>query len=225
MPRMNVPDWRASTAGTRTRVALWLVSEAGLGGSFTKTELRQAFPAVEQVDRRMRDLRTEGWVIATYREDRSLAPEELRLVTIGGHVWERGYRSRGGSTVTEKERAAVFLADGFACAQCGIGGGEPYPDDPLRTAKLVVQRLPGPAGEPAQLRTLCDRCHVAAKDPQPDDEVLRAVQELEDPERELLRRWVSRGKRPASPAEQLWARYRRLPDAARKEIQHYLEGG
>ena len=75
---MDVPDWRTSRTGSKTRVALWLVAEVGAGGTFTKADLRAAFPAIEQVDRRMRDLRTEGWVIATYREDRSLAADELR---------------------------------------------------------------------------------------------------------------------------------------------------
>ena len=61
-------------------------------------ELRNAFPSVEQIDRRMRDLRAEGWVIATYREDRSMSQDELRLVAMGGRVWEEAYHSRSGAT-------------------------------------------------------------------------------------------------------------------------------
>src|SRR3954447_17133914 len=92
MTRMSVPDWRTSTAGTRVRAALWLVEVVGVGNHFTKAELREAFPGVEQVDRRMRDLRDDSWVIATNREDRSLELDELRFVSMGGRVWEPGYR-------------------------------------------------------------------------------------------------------------------------------------
>ena len=137
---MPIPDWRASTAGSRIRVALWLASEIGEGGVFTKSQLREAFPNVEQVDRRMRDLRPEGWKIATYREDRSLEVDELRLIAIGGYVWEPGYQSRASIGLTDQQRQAVLARDGYACIHCGIAGGEQYPDDPVRTAKLTVRR-------------------------------------------------------------------------------------
>src|SRR5437660_369339 len=103
---MSVPDWRTSGSGARVRVALWLFSEVGASGTFTKADLREAFPGVEQIDRRMRDLRPEGWVITTYQEDRSLDVDELRLVEVGGAVWERGYRSRQVRAITSKERQA-----------------------------------------------------------------------------------------------------------------------
>ncbi len=64
----NVPDWRDGTLGTRVRVALWLASEVGEGGTFRKQQLRDAMPGVEQIDRRMRDLRPAGWEILTYRD-------------------------------------------------------------------------------------------------------------------------------------------------------------
>ena len=138
---MTVPDWRTSSKGTRVRVALWLHTEIKPGGSFTKQQLREAFPRVEQVDRRMRGLRPEGWVITTYREDRSLAVDELRLVAEGGPVWEENYRSREQLSVTDRQRQAVFAADNYSCIYCGIGPGEAYADDPLRTAKLTLARV------------------------------------------------------------------------------------
>src|SRR5690349_22430259 len=110
---MTVPDWRTATAGAKVRVALWLASEVREGGIFTKAQLRAAFPNIEQVDRRMRDLRPEGWEILTFQEDRSLEPDELRLKTMGGSVWDPGYRSKAKASVSEKERQAVFLADDY----------------------------------------------------------------------------------------------------------------
>ena len=133
----------ASLNGRREerRVALWLASEIREGGIFTKAQLRAAFPNIEQVDRRMRDLRPEGWEILTFQQDRSLEPDELRLKTMGGSVWERGYRSKANASVSEKERQAIFLADDYQCVICGIAGGEEYPDETTRVAKLTASRV------------------------------------------------------------------------------------
>jgi hypothetical protein len=208
----------------RVRVALWLHSEVGEGGAFTKAQLRAAFPGVEQIDRRMRDLRPEGWVIATYREDRSLSSaEELRLVTAGGPVWEQGYRPKTATAVTDKERKGVFEADNYACLYCGITGGEAYPDDPLRTAKLTLARVAHAGGGPAQLATACDRCHVATRDEPPS--ALRLVESaaaLTEPQRSRLRGWVRQGIRPQEPEERLWAHYRRAPAVTRRELEEQL---
>jgi hypothetical protein len=56
---MALPKWNDPTlrAGTRIRTALWLISEVGVGNSFTKEQHRAAFSGVAQADRRMRDLR------------------------------------------------------------------------------------------------------------------------------------------------------------------------
>lgn len=220
---MTIPDWRTSTAGARVRVALWLQEEVGRGGTFTKAQLRDAFPNVEQIDRRMRDLRTEGWVITTYREDRSLSVDELRLVEEGGRVWERGYRSRSAQTgVTDKQRQAVFAADGYACVYCGVSGGETYTDEPLRTAKLSVARLPSNEGGTG-LVTVCDRCHVAIREGHSEEvDLAVAASALEREARERLRQWVRRGDRPTQPEEVIWSQYRRAPSAVRKALEEQL---
>ncbi len=225
---MTAPPWKTSTAGARIRVALWLSSEVRVGGVFTKAQLRGAFPGVEQIDRRMRDLRSEGWVIHTYREDRSLLVDELRLVAIGAQVWAPHYRQRRGTAVSDKERQAIFVADNYACVCCGIAGGEPYPDDLARTAKLTLSRaaLSADAGPP-RLRTLCDRCHVSTHDATPGSEeaFIREINALGGPERQRLCRWVLGGHRPPAREEELWVRYRRLPYAVRESIRVQLANG
>ena len=223
---MALPDWRTSTAGTRVRVALWLASEVGVGESFTKAELRDAFPGVEQVDRRMRDLRAEGWVIATYREDRSLASDELRLVKVGGAVWERGYRSKASASgISDKQRQEIFAADGFVCVHCGVGGGEPYPDDPVRTAKLTIARAqPTEDGSP-RLATVCDRCHLRGGEEVSADALTSAIEDLDVESRERLRGWIARGARSRDPLDELWAAYRRLPSADRAHIKDLILRG
>lgn len=204
-------------------MALWLASEVGAGGSFTKAELRDAFPGVEQVDRRMRDLRAEGWIIATYREDRSLAPDELRLVKLGANVWEPGYRSKTStSSISDKQRREIFAADGFVCIYCGVGGGEPYPDDPLRTAKLTIARAqPTDDGSP-RLATVCDRCHLRGSEEVTGNALASAIAELDVESRLRLRGWISRGARARDPLDEMWAAYRRLPSADRARIKDLI---
>ncbi len=222
---MTVPDWKTSTAGARVRVALWLHSEVRPQGTFTKSQLREAFPSVEQIDRRMRDLRPEGWVIATYREDRSLAVDELRLVEEGGPVWRPDYRSRATAAITDKERQAVFASDDYACAYCGITGGECFADDQLRTAKLTVARVTPLDGGRTQLQTVCDRCHVAVKDGSSGrQELLTQADALDEAQRQRLRGWIARGARQQSPEELLWARYRRAPREERLALKKHLTG-
>lgn len=226
MAGMSVPDWRTSASGARVRVALWLHTEVRARGIFTKAKLREAFPRVEQVDRRMRELRPEGWVIATYREDRSLAPDELRLVQEGGAVWEAGYRPKADAAITDKERQAVFADDGYACVYCGITGGEAFADDPLRTAKLAVGRVEPPGGGPAQLVTACDRCHVAVDTEPPAPGQLRAEADaLSDVQRQRLREWVRQGVRTPSPEELVWGRYRRSASEVRRALEGHLARG
>ncbi len=89
---MTLPAWNDDEAkfGTKIRVGLWLVTEVRVGNTFTKAQLRDAFPGVEQVDRRMRDLRQHGWKIDTNKEDASLTPNELRFVQAGDEVWKPG---------------------------------------------------------------------------------------------------------------------------------------
>jgi hypothetical protein len=223
---MTLPDWRTSTAGTRVRVALWLASAVGLGGSFTKAELRDAFPGVEQVDRRMRALRTEGWVIATYREDRSLASDELRLVKLGGAVWERGYRSKATTAgISDNQRQEIFAADGFVCIHCGVGGGEPYPDDPIRTAKLTIARTNRTEDGSPRFATVCDRCHLRGGEEVSADAVTSAIAHLDAESRERLREWIARGARSRDPLDELWAAYRRLPSADRAHIKDLILRG
>ena len=221
---MTVPNWRTSSKGSRTRAALWLHTEVKPGGSFTKQQLRDAFPNVEQIDRRMRDLRAEGWVIATYREDRSLSADELRLVAEGGPVWEDSYRSRQQGGVTDKNRQAVFAADNYSCVYCGISGGEAYPDDALRTAKLTLARVKTPGEAEPQLATCCDRCHAGSPAVGSGPELLARVAELLPEQRGRLAVWVGRGMRTPIPELDLWAEYRRMPESTRQAVAAALAG-
>lgn len=218
----ELPDWW-SVKGTRKRVALWLMQVVGPGGVFTKGQLREAFPGVEQVDRRMRDLRPAGWRIATYREDRSLEPDELRLVTIGQRVWEPGAQVGDDQRLTNKQRWEVFSGDNFTCTYCGVGGGETYPDDPLRAATLAVARLLDVESAERLLVTVCDRCHVALDDAPSSSGLISSIDSLDDISRRRLRQWIRQDRRYWDPEDAVWAEYRRLPRSARQRIQMHLD--
>lgn len=219
---MTVPDWKTISAGGRVRVALWLYTEIGDGGSFRKAQLRDAFPSVEQIDRRMRELRREGWVIATYREDRSLAPDELQLVRTGGRVWEQGYRSTQAQALTDKERRAVLAADEYMCTCCGVCAGEVYPDNPLRQAKLLTARTQTSSDGNEGFSTVCDRCHVGDADAMSAGELMEEIERIDASQRKQLRRWIASGERTFAVADKLWATYRRLPQPDKVAVAEAL---
>lgn len=214
---MTVPNWKTFDGGTKIRVALWLHEEVGPGGVFTKAQLRGAFPNVEQVDRRMRDLRPEGWVIHTNSQDVSLEPDELRLVSVGGRVWERSYRSAAISTIPDAERRAVMRRDNFACVFCGISAGEPYEDDPGRTAVLAVVRGTATVRTEA-LSTVCVRCRGASAQASSAQEVLIELKELDFEDRESFRLWLDKDRRVLTPLDTAWLHFLRLPSEQRKQV-------
>ncbi|MEE4541343.1 hypothetical protein V2S66_05105 [Streptomyces sp. V4-01] len=70
------------------RAALWLVAEIGEGKTFTKTQLRGAFPDVASIERRVRDLREYGWQIETFHSNAHLGPNEFLFAAAGTQVWD-----------------------------------------------------------------------------------------------------------------------------------------
>jgi hypothetical protein len=205
-------------------VALWLFQEVGEGGVFSKADLRSAFPGTEQIDRRMRELRQEGWSIATYREDRSLSHDQLRLLEIGGRVWQKGYVSPTTNSTTDKQRAETLAADGYACRVCGIAAGETYPEDSLQTAKLAAERYQGEAGA-VLLRTVCDRC-LSGRRPTTlsANDLLDEIASLDKQSRHQLAEWLALGHRTATAADRIWGKYLSMPEEIRIHIAREITG-
>lgn len=219
---MNLPDWRTSNAGTRTRAALWLASQIGEGGVFTKAQLREAFPGVEQIDRRMRDLRQDGWILSTYAQERSLAVDELRLVKIGGHVWEAGYKSNLTPRASDRERRETLARDNFACAFCGIGAGETYSDDPALLGQLSVTwcEAAAPAG---RYVTTCKRCRNPLAEVSPNDAAYEAAASLAPDELRVLADWIRVGHRTPQQIDRAWSLIRLLSRRERDNLLTRLE--
>ncbi|WP_211303796.1 hypothetical protein [Pseudosporangium ferrugineum] len=226
LPAWNDPDFKG---GTMVRAALWLMQEVGEGNTFTKEQLRLAFPGVSQADRRLRDLRKYQWSILTSTEDASLLSEEQRFLQAGVPVWEPAARRAAASqdAVSAKEKQAALSRDDFMCTTCGISGGEPYPDDLTQAGVLSVSRrltvLPD-GRERVLLVTECKRCRAGTDgSPARADDVQAAIDALDDDGRRQLQRWIARGRRVLTPLDRAWSSYRRLPPDARDEVRARLD--
>lgn len=228
---MSLPDWNDPKikAGTMVRGALWLIQVIGEGQTFTKGQLRDAFPGISQVDRRLRDLRDYGWVILTNTEDATLMAEDHRFIKPGVPVWDPAARRAADpqKAVSGKEKRAVMARDDYICTVCGIAGGEPYSDDTNQTAVLYVTRretvLPG-GRESILLVTECKRCRAGSDSaPARADETFTDIKALDPADRRRLARWIERGRRGSTPLERAWNSYRRLPADARDEVRARLK--
>lgn len=215
----TLPDWTDDGLGSRARVALWLLAEVGEDGLFTKAMLRDAFPGIEQIDRRMRDLRPLGWEIRTNREDPSLRPDELRFLKAGHPAWERGHPAGG---ITARERAAVLARDGYSCVHCGISAGEPHSGSGFRKARLFVSRRGAGATGVGEYLSECDLCR--AGHPQHISvELLRATaMRLSPDQRAAFLAWVELNSDTAGVAGRLWGQYRRAARSVQAALDEIL---
>ncbi|MGW0892856.1 hypothetical protein [Saccharopolyspora sp. NPDC002578] len=204
------------------RAALWLESEVGEGNIFSKKQLRDAFPEVSQIDRRVRDLRDRGWRIDTSREDPSLRLEEQRYVKMGEAVWSTRRRTTHKGSLTAAQRTKVMAADNHLCRSCGMAAGDLY-DGGVMSAQLDVARrritLPDGTTE-IQLITECNRCRVGGRGKEADpSKVLDALGFLAPLERQIFAGWVKADSRKFNGIEKLWGLYRALPEESRTAVK------
>jgi hypothetical protein len=223
LPKWNDPNLRA---GTMVRTALWLVSEVGIGNTFTKELHRKVFSSVAQADRRLRDLRAYGWIIHTSSDDVTLNSNEQRFVAVGLPVWDGERRRKSGTSITAKERLAALAATDFQCAVCGIAGGEHYPDAPGVSAVLSISRRAVNIGDGTQTIALipeCKRCRAGFQSgPIEARSLIAKVRELPSAERQIFLQWAHAGRSTA--LDRLWFEYRRLPPALRAQLAPSLSG-
>ncbi|MFI7246245.1 helix-turn-helix domain-containing protein [Streptomyces qinglanensis] len=220
---MGLPDWQDTEFGSMIRAALWLESEVGEGGIFTKTALRSAFADVAQIDRRIRELRARGWQIDTRREDPTLKLDEQRYVKKGAEVWIPGQAraTKSKASLTATQRSATLRQDNYLCRSCGIGSGEEYSEDGVRAqldiARREVQTLDGTVK--TELVTECNRCRIGGRSRQEDlGALLMEVKALSGTEKKALAGWISEDRRTPSALERLWGQYRTLPEESRAAL-------
>lgn len=225
-PRWDDPELKA---GTMVRGALWLLQVVGEGNTFTKADVRKAFPEVSQADRRIRDLRDYGWVVHSNVEDASLLSEDQRFVKPGVDVWDSKARRAAApkKSINNKTRSSVLARDEYQCTLCGIAGGESYPEDPLTSAVLAVSRRPAidlSGLEIEQLVTECKRCRSGQDDTAVDTrQAVRAVESLDPAEQRRLLRWMARGRRGMTELDQAWAAFRRVPPGLRADVLQRIQ--
>jgi hypothetical protein len=205
---MTLPSWQDKKLGSRARAALWLLAEVGEGNIFTKAALREAFPDVSQIDRRIRELRGHGWVINTSREDpEAKAPKHK-------------------NSLTATQRTKILHADNFVCRTCGVAAGDEYGDG-LEQAQLNVARrkVIRPGGEVEyQFVTECKRCGAGSSGREVDEEaVLEMVEALSPIERQTLAGWMAADQRTLSPLDKLWGVIRTLPEDSRKAVAQAID--
>jgi len=110
--------------------------------------------------RRIRELRNEeGFDIQTHNDRSDLKPGQYILVS--------DKRNPAFARAISKEtRAFVIERNGMTCRMCGIGAGEPHPDDNGRKARMhighVVDKSMGGDDSPDNLRMLCSVCNEGA---------------------------------------------------------------
>lgn len=224
------PSWSDDRLGSRVRAALYLKQEVGEGGKFTMQQVRRAIPNINQIDRRIRDLRPAGWVILDYRQAPGLAPKELLLETIGAPVWERSHRSTGLRYISSRVRMEVMTRDNNRCVRCGIAAGEAYPGEPLTAARLTIGHVNpvahGGKSSPETLVTECARCNETAKTltaPRYSmEQVWDRVSGLGKAPATHVLDWLIHDRREMSPEERAYLEIRQLPAAQREEIKRRL---
>lgn len=118
---------------------------------------------ITSAQRRLRELREEGWPISSHIDDDTLKPGEYRLT--GDPPADAGRGSR--KALSARIRAQVLSRDGSVCQMCGAVPEDRDPQFPQRNVRLhvghIIHRNHGGSDELSNLRTLCSRCNQGAK--------------------------------------------------------------
>lgn len=222
--------------GVEPKLASWLRFNAPVGEVFTIRRLREALGGAagantdEHFNRRLRSLRKYGWIVLSSRDAGDLKQDEYRLEKVGQSIW-LGKSRHGNKTVSDKTRREVHGRDGYRCLLCGVGSGEPYPDQPNRRARLTVGHFVADAlhgsGNSANLRTECSRCNEPVKEEAQRSEsaleILPKISALRRADKRRLLRWIENGYRERDAVDRLFDIVRTLPAPQRDEIQARLD--
>lgn len=216
--------------GAERRIASFLWFKLNVGDLFTMKRLREELgdgegaEAAEQLNRRLRSLRKDGWILDSIKNDRSLPTDAYRLEKKGKKIWLG--EPRENKSISQRTRRLVFDRDGYRCVLCGVGGSEPYPGEPDSKAKLTVgHRLAQERSGSINLdnlRTECARCNEPLRhelrNPESLDEVLAEIQILRKTDLQLLLEWMQSGTRSRSKLDRVYDRARMLSPAERVQL-------
>ena len=189
-----------------------------------------AVPGVAQADRRMRDLRSMGWVIDNYKVNPTLSPNQYLLRTIGTRVDQGEKPVTQRKTITGAKRRRIFQRDGYVCQSCFTAGGEEFADAPGRKATLTIGHIVpfkrGGTDDDDNLRTECQRCNDEARDNSEDppnvEEVLAELSRGSRKEKRHVYLWMQANRRNITDQERIFMKWRRLPVDQRERVMKEL---
>ena len=125
-----------------------------------KTKDLQRVAKISDYQRRIRELRRDGWQIDSHLDDSTLKPGEYRLTSL-----EQIKRYEFAKNVDARTRALVLQRNGFTCTACGRGPGDDDPTSPGRTVRLHVDHIdPDGPSTSDNLRVLCSACNQGKQD-------------------------------------------------------------
>lgn len=220
--------------GGQHRAAAYLWFQKAVGEAFSMRELREALGEeagpddAEHLNRRLRELRKHGWRFDSYKDRQGQATDSYLLVEKGARTW-LGER-REVDAVSATVRRLVLDRDGNRCVVCGVGAGEPYPEDPDSRARMTIGHRRAGArlanASPDNLQTECARCNEPSGDAIPDPEtleaVMAAVRRLGAKDRRNLLAWIEAGHRQRSQLDLAYDRTRRLSESERASVRARL---
>lgn len=147
---------------------------------------------ISDYQRRIRDLRAEGWQILSHHDDsQNLHLGEYRL---GSLVKDKGYKFT--KRVDARTRAYVLQRNGYTCYSCGRGTDDKNPLNPNRNTVLNVDHIDadGPS-TPENLRVLCSACNSGKQDlilAQSSVNLLRSVRRSSIADQKAVFEWLKR---------------------------------
>jgi len=216
------PDKQRLKFGAERKIAAWLAFNLEVGETFSMRDLRSALGDGvpnddEHLNRRLRRLRADGWDIPTTKDDASIGPGLYRLDAIG---WHPGAGPRPpANSISDGDRRRVMERDGRRCVICGIGAGEPYPNEAFTTAALTIgHRVPNALGGDSKdannLQTECARCNEpvrhALRSPETFEQLRPDVISLGRDDARKLLSWMIAGHRGRDRVDQVFDRARQL---------------
>lgn len=237
----DIAWWKLQTApgskrpfGGERRIAAYLYFNVDVGGTFTMRQLREALgekdtpEQAEHLNRRLRNLRAQGWRFTSYKDQYGQAVDSYVLQEKGNKLWLGEQTKR--PTISAAVRRQVFERDQNRCVICGVGAREPYPGEPGTAARLTAGHRTADArhGEasPDNLQTECARCNEPVGDtpPNPENlaEVMAAVKQLGAADKAALAAWLESGYRQRSKVDFAFDRARKLAESEKAQVVDFL---
>lgn len=217
--------------GAERKLAAWLAYNLDVGDTFTLRDLREAIGDDgqanddEHLNRRLRNLRPDGWILPSNNDDKSLPIGVYRVDQKGWHpgLGKRDVRD----DISAGMRRRVLERDGRRCVICGVGQGEPYPGEPASKAVLtighrVARELGGSSKDINNLQAECKRCNEPVREelgnPETLDDVMLDLKRLRREELQRLLSWIDHGYRTRDRLDVLFDRYRALSAGERVDL-------